>query len=135
MSELEWDDTLLVGVPKFDNHHRRMMELVNEYVKALKANKSNAALAPMVMSLYEYTKMHFNSEEDFLRQVGFPEIEPHIEEHDLLLKEVLDYHEKIKNNQDVDSLAVLSYLKRWLIKHINDTDKAYTTYYQEQTTA
>jgi hemerythrin-like metal-binding protein len=132
---LEWNDSLSVGVPKFDSHHKRLMGLINEYVKAIEAKKSNADLAPMLMGLYEYTKMHFNSEDAFFKEVGFPDAIAHIREHDELAKEVLAYHEKIKNNQDVDSFAVLRFMEDWLIKHINELDKEYSKYYQGESTA
>lgn len=135
MFELVWDESWLIGVPKFDSHHRRLMELVNEYVAAIEAKRSNATLAPMLMALYEYTKMHFNAEEAFLKEIGFPKTDAHTREHDELAKRVLAYHEKIKNDQNVDSAAVMKYMHDWLVKHIHYSDMAYSKYYQEQTTA
>ncbi len=131
MSQLKWSDSMSIGVPKFDSHHRRMMDLVNEYVTALESNQGNDALAPMLMALYEYTKMHFNSEEAYLTEIGYPEAASHKKEHDDLAKQVLAYHEKIKHNQNVDSVAVMNYLKEWLIKHIEESDRLYSKYYSE----
>ena len=128
MSELVWDEAWSIGIPKFDGHHRRQMELINEYVKALDAGKSNQELIPMLMALIEYTKMHFNSEDAFFSKVGYPKAESHRKEHDYLSKQLLEYHLKIKHNQDVDSSAVMNYLKEWLIKHINGPDREYSTF-------
>lgn len=135
MSLLTWNDSLSVGVPQFDEHHKKLIKLVNDYVDAIKANKGNEQLIPLIAALYDYTLMHFKAEEEFFAKIHYPSTEAHKKEHEGLAKKVLEYHLNIKNNKPVDSLAVLYFLKDWLMKHINFSDKEYGKFYHEKTTA
>jgi hemerythrin len=73
--------------------------------------------------------VHFTVEESLMRILGYPEYEDHHEEHDKLIRQVVELQQKLKSGKANISFELLHFLRGWLSHHILETDKAYVPYF------
>jgi len=127
MSLMEWSDRLSVGVAQFDDEHKRLIVLINDLFDAVQAGRGRDALGRTLDELIDYTKTHFSHEEHLLKKFADPNFEAHKKEHEALAKQVVDIQRKYHAGATAMlSMEVMSFLKNWLVKHIQGTDKLYT---------
>lgn len=129
MPLMEWTEKLSVGVPRFDAEHRRLVDMVNDLFDAVQSGRGREALGNILDDLIIYTETHFTNEEAALRDCGFPDLEAHLEEHHLLTDQVRDIRRKYLSGPSATlSMEVMNFLKNWLIKHIQGSDRRYTSF-------
>jgi hemerythrin len=122
---MEWNQTYSVSVKKFDDQHKKLIELLNQLHDAMKAGDGNTMLGITLQSLISYTSSHFSEEEKLMQANGYPDFAAHKAQHDALVKQVLDLQKKYQSGGGVMTLTVMSFLKDWLTKHIQGVDKKY----------
>ena len=126
MPLMEWTDRMSVGVAQFDNEHKKLVSLINELFDAVQAGRGREALGKILDELINYTKTHFTNEEHLMQKQGYPNLEAHRKEHEALTKQVIDVQRKYHAGATAMlSMEVMTFLKNWLIKHIQGTDKQY----------
>ncbi len=135
MPLMEWNDKLSVGVDAIDSDHKHLVGLVNELHDAMKAAKGKEVLGKVLDGLITYTKTHFGREEVEMAKHAYPKASEHIREHTNLTKQVLDVQAKFKaGNNAVLSMEVMAFLRDWLLKHIQASDKALGDFLKVQKT-
>lgn len=126
MAIMQWNEKMSVGVSMFDTEHKKLIDLVNELHDGIQAGKAPDSLAKVLAGLITYTATHFKHEEEFFAKTGYPASADHKKEHDDLTKQVLDIQAKVAAGATgMLSLEVLAFLKKWLINHIQGSDKKY----------
>lgn len=120
---LEWNDSLSVGLPEIDRQHKRLLELMRKVEKAADLGQKDALLKA-VEELAIYTKSHFEAEETLMSKVNYPAIRAHSKTHENLLGEVSAMAGKLKDGS-IKTDDLLAFLMKWLVEHINGSDKAY----------
>ena len=85
-------------------------------------------LRKTLSGLINYTATHFNDEERMLTTHAYPGLAAHKAEHAKLVKQVLELQQKFKDGQVMVTHEVMTFLKDWLIKHIQGDDKKYGVY-------
>lgn len=129
MPLMNWNDKMSVGVEVFDNDHKKLVGMLNELFDSVQAGKGKQVLGKILDSLVAYTAEHFAREEVLMQKHGFGEFAAHKKEHDDLVKQVLDVQNKYNSGQTATlSMEVMNFLKNWLVKHIQGTDKKYTPF-------
>lgn len=117
---LTWSDAHAVGVEVIDDQHRGLVDLVNRLGAQLKSGQARERLQETLQELVEATVIHFQTEEDLMRQHDIASLAAHREKHQQLLGDVSKF------GQDLDrrSMALtMRYLQEWLIRHIETMDK------------
>lgn len=123
---MQWNEKMSVGVSMFDTEHKKLIDLVNELHDGIQAGKAPDSLAKVLAGLITYTATHFKHEEEFFAKTGYPASADHKKEHNDLTKQVLDIQAKVAAGATgMLSLEVLAFLKKWLINHIQGSDKKY----------
>lgn len=129
MPLMEWTDKLSVGIARFDAEHRRLVDMVNDLFDAVQGGRGREALGDILDDLITYTETHFSNEEAALRECTFPDVEAHVEEHRLLTEQVREIRRKYLSGPSATlSMEVMNFLKNWLIKHIQGSDRRYTPF-------
>jgi hemerythrin-like metal-binding protein len=129
MSFFTWDESYSVGIKEFDEHHKRLISLVNQLYDAMQVGKGGQELHQILDSLFEYTVFHFSSEEKMLLRNGYPEYQKHFVEHEALKSKVIEYRSKVERGQVGTSVQVANFLKDWLKNHILVEDKKYGPFF------
>ncbi len=127
MPLLQWNEKLSVGVASIDADHQRLISMINDLYDGVVAGHGMDVLGRVLDGLIGYTAEHFAREERFFAQTGYPDAVAHKKEHEDLVRQVLDVQAKYRaGTAGTLSLEVLNFLKSWLVRHIQGSDKKYT---------
>jgi hemerythrin len=126
MSTFAWNDTYSVHVQQFDAQHQKLFAIINELADAMRVGKGDDVIRDVVGQLAVYTRTHFLQEEVAMRQTGYPGLAAHQEQHTKLMAEVERYKSDLLEGRKPNIIAVLNFLRQWLVNHIQTTDKKYS---------
>jgi len=122
---IEWSDALSVGIEEIDQQHRVLVGMLNEFHDALHHHKGSETAGQIIKRLTDYTLIHFAVEEGMMRLLDYPDYEEHKAEHDSLIEEIQGLSAKLESGKRSVSFELLHFLKVWLTKHIQETDRQY----------
>lgn len=128
MALIMWNDAYSVKVKQFDDQHKKLVEIVNELHDAMKVGKGKDVLTKVLGSLISYTGSHFADEEKLMKLHAYPGYENHKKEHNLLVAQVLDFQKKFHDGNALITQNIMTFLRDWLVKHIQSEDKKYGEY-------
>ncbi|MBT3767178.1 MAG: hemerythrin family protein [Rhodospirillaceae bacterium] len=127
--KFDWDDRLLTGIKDIDNDHVKLFSFINTLLREAEGNQSHAVISVTISELIDYASTHFELEEGYMEQWGYPDIEQHRAQHISLTEEVIKIAENFeKDPESVDVEWFAEFLIDWLIHHINERDFAYVEY-------
>ena len=129
---LEWKDDYNVGIDSIDQQHRKLVNLINQLQTAVDYSTGEQFEREALNELVDYTKTHFAHEEGLMEKFGYPDFEPHKAQHKKMIAKVEEVLAEYEQNQDRAMNNALSFLKHWLINHINGTDKQYSSFLIEK---
>lgn len=125
MALIDWSPTYSVKVKKFDDQHKKLVDMINQLHDAMKSGQGNTMIGVVLQSLVAYTGSHFADEIKQMQAHGYPDLVKHQAEHEKFVKQVVDFQKKFQDGSAMLTMSVLSFLKDWLVKHIQGEDKKY----------
>ena len=131
MTLMKWSSNLSVNVQEIDSQHEKLVGYINNLNDAMRKGQSKAVIGDILNSLVDYTKVHFSTEERYFDKFGYPETAAHKSEHQKFVESVLQFKKEFDQGDALISISVLSFLRDWLIKHINGVDKKYGPFLNE----
>lgn len=129
MSDFVWSDEYSCNIRPIDNDHRTLFEAVADLDRAVQENHGEEAVALTIDSLLLYVREHFEREERYMLSAGYPDFRAHQISHrrfTQIVKALRDLY--AHDPKQIDSVAVLAFLKDWLVEHILNTDRDYVPY-------
>lgn len=127
---IEWNDSFSVGVSRYDDQHKKLVVLINRLYAALQAGKANEEMEHILNELVTYTQEHFADEENIMRLHKYPDFETHKNIHHQLVAKVAETQKRFHEGRSI-GVETMSFLKSWLIDHIQKTDKKYGPFMRE----
>jgi hemerythrin len=129
MPLIKWDDSLFsVQNEEFDKHHKKLVDLINELHSAMMKRTGKEALRVILIELKKYTEYHFKAEEKQLLLVNYPDFESHKKQHTDFVQELETLIRNYEWGKREVGIDTMEFLKEWLFKHIQMSDKKYTPY-------
>ncbi len=129
MELIEWDNTLYsVQIEEFDNHHKKIVNLINKLHKAMLKGEGKQVLGAIFLELKNYTQYHFNAEEQKMIGANYPDFAKHKNEHKELLLQLSKHIQDYEWNKREVTIDTLRFLKEWLFNHIQISDKKYSSF-------
>ena len=64
---INWKTDYDLGIPIIDEQHRGIVTIINSLYYGMQNNYMRSLLEPIIGMLHEYTKIHFEIEESFLK--------------------------------------------------------------------
>lgn len=122
MPNIVWSETLSIGKMEIDAEHKQLIRIANSLLRAMQEGKNKNDFAKILHELREYTVFHFNNEEEYMRSIGYPDLNKHIDEHNILKKRVKDFQHSVFIGDKVQFDALREMLKDWLVGHILSCD-------------
>ena len=122
---IEWEDSFATGVSLFDQQHKKLFDMINELHDAMQQKRSRDAIGRILNGLAEYTVNHFAEEERCFARTGYAEEAQHKQLHKKLVDQVVELLGKFNNGETLMTQEVITFLKDWLINHIQGVDKRY----------
>lgn len=107
-----------------DSEHQRLIDIINNLYAAMRAGRSKDAIGSILDELIDYTKTHFAHEEKLMREVGYDGFDEQKRLHEALVSQAMEIQQKFRNGTALGQ-EVMTFLKGWLINHIQGTDKKY----------
>jgi len=126
-----WKPQYNLGIPIVDEQHRAVVATINSLHFAIQHEQGKIMLEPIVNMVKEYTRIHFDTEEHFLKICDFPDFENHCKLHGEL-RRLLDTI-GAKSLQEQDPEKFLEFLKEWFLEHICKKDRQFREYLLEMT--
>ncbi len=127
---VEWTPALSVGIGTIDDQHKVLVDLINELHQAMRQRRSDKLMLDVVDRLKNYTVKHFQQEERFFAQHGYPEAKSHAEIHRKFEAKVMEFEAALKKGTAKVTMDIMRFLKEWLVGHIQGTDKKYAPFLQ-----
>jgi len=92
-------------------------------------------MGEILEQLINYTEIHFVSEEKWMDEVSYPDLERHKARHRQLVHKVVKFrHEYFSSGRRITG-NMMEFLKYWLTKHILVADKEFGEFYLRATGA
>lgn len=129
--ELTWKADYSVGVDEIDEQHKQLFNVVNTFLSAKAQGKKDEVLKETFIHLVEYTTFHFSTEEKHMEKNKYYGLTEHKRQHEVLIKQVVQILQNLKNGKELVYDDLASLLKVWLLKHILDQDKQYGYYLKD----
>lgn len=121
-----WNENFNTGVPKIDEQHRRLVQLLNLLASHVAFQSDLPALNVIFDELADYAVYHFQTEEAIWRR-HLPEDlleSQHKQTHDSFIETVLRIKAGQAGKPANDVLEdILAFLTRWLAAHILESDR------------
>ena len=125
MELISWNASFSVGIDEIDRQHQRLIVFINDLYRAMMLEKGRDSISEILEGLVEYTANHFAYEEKLFNQHGYPETSAHLDKHQKLVSQVLDFKGKFDRKEAEVNFDLMDFLKAWLTKHIVKEDKKY----------
>jgi len=123
MPIVQWKDEYIINVEEIDIQHQKMVELVNNLHSSVEARIDKSELESLLIELVDYTRMHFSTEEKFMKKNADPSLKLHQEEHRSLLKHLDQLVAAVANGQRPTFFSDYDLSSDWMIAHISEHDK------------
>ena len=120
-----WKKSYDIGVPEVDAQHRRLVGMINELSDAMLDQHGQRTVPHILAELMDYIQLHFETEESYMQENGYPWIHQHKQMHIELTRKVLEFRENARSGQEVKAKELLDFLCSWLKNHIMVDDKAF----------
>lgn len=128
-SLLQWRDEYKTNIDVIDAHHQKLLQLTSQLISALENKESTDTLVDLAESLSDYTKFHFEKEEEIFCAAHYSEAENHKLKHQKLRKQVGNLQIQLSSPLDeAQHEAVIRFLKRWILLHILLEDRKYAAF-------
>lgn len=131
----QWTDVMSVGVASMDHQHKQLFQLINQLYEAMQAGKGDQLIQDILMKLSGYTRTHFAAEEEILRKIRYPGLNSQIALHKAFVDKVGQMTRDVKGGKKIATVSLATFLKDWLVTHIQKEDRQYGLYIQHQNLA
>jgi len=122
VKDLTWSHVLSVDNDEIDDDHHKLIDLFNMLNHAVTEEFDPDYLAAVLNELINCTAWHFSHEERLMVKSRYVGLAEHKEEHQQLIKSVMELQQKIIEEGNRIPEEDLLFLERWLTEHILTTD-------------
>ena len=122
---IEWNDKYSVNISLIDEQHKKLFEIINKAIIVNKHGKVAKEVLGILDEMTEYALMHFEVEERYMKEFDFPEYLTHRKEHIDFVGKTVYYKNRVVGGESQIINEIMGFLKQWLVKHIQVTDKKY----------
>lgn len=123
MPIVTWSNEYNVNVDEIDTQHQEMLGLVNNLHASVEACTDKSILKNLLTELVVYTRMHFATEEQLMKQYEYPLFIEHRKEHKLLLQHMEFLLGAVSTGKYPTFYSDYDISTDWMFVHISDSDK------------
>jgi hemerythrin len=120
---VSWKQEYSVGIQSIDEQHVKLLNLINNVRAAVLCDTGPDFERGALEDLIGYTQGHLKYEEELMRTHLYFDYEAHKGQHDQMVSQVERYMQLYKEKGSVILPEVADYLQRWLVQHIQGTDR------------
>lgn len=120
-----WTDKMSVKSEEIDQQHKQLVNILNELYQAFMDREHKERIGSIISQLSDYTRYHFNTEENYFTSFNYFDREKHIKEHQDFRNKVDEFMKKYHDSIGSLTYDVMNFLRNWLNNHIMETDQKY----------
>ena len=132
MEPITWNDDFKVGVEQLDEQHRQLIQILNRLISKPQATTGSETISELLNDMMNYSKTHFETEENFLRQCNYPHLDEQIAQHRAFRKKNVDFCTATMQKDKTVPKEILHYLHDWWMNHILKSDMKYKPFLNKQ---
>lgn len=121
---LRWDSSYSIGIEIIDQQHKRWIHLTNQLYRNFKKDDFKVFVKSL-KELIDYTDYHFGFEEKYMSDFGYENANEHKNLHKYFLDKLKEHYENINQENKIAIYNLLTFLKYWIKKHIQNEDINY----------
>ncbi|HHV72793.1 MAG TPA: hemerythrin family protein [Clostridia bacterium] len=125
----KWKDEYSMGIAKIDQQHKRLFEIGSQIYELarLKDDVDHFdEIVAIIGELKDYTKYHFQFEEELMDLYQYPQVKLHKLEHFSFIKKLNDLDlDRIDEDQERVIMDLLDFVISWVTNHIIKSDFLY----------
>jgi hemerythrin len=123
---MQWTPAMSVGVTVLDEDHKKLIGIINQLHFGIVAGHKREVLEAVLDHLVGYARYHFAHEEELLVKTGYLDTLAHKMEHEKFMDRICSLQTRIKSAPvSMLDLELMSFLRNWLLTHIQGSDKKY----------
>ena len=128
MEFAQWSERYSVGDALMDAYHHIFFQALQELSKTI-ADATPLVVEERIAFLLNYASMHFDSEEQLMQAIAFPELEAHRVLHRTFKEQLSAIQARYHSSPSLAIAQELLELSQvWLSQHILGEDMKYRTY-------
>ncbi|MGR9101374.1 MAG: bacteriohemerythrin, partial [Gammaproteobacteria bacterium] len=125
-SLVQWREEYAVNIREMDDQHKELFAMGSEVFSHIEEGAGIVKTLAAMDRLIEYSRYHFQQEEELLEKKGFRDLEHHRMRHRQLIKQIVDYRDSFPaNHKNKNGIEFIRFFKEWMINHILVEDKRY----------
>lgn len=125
---LLWHDDYGLGLAEIDQQHQKLFRLMNQVWDAvIEQDDTPLHATDLIRELEEYAQNHFDAEERFMAETGYPRLDCHKKAHDAFVRRLHQEKDAMLDGSWI-SISLLQFLRDWLISHILVADREYAAH-------
>ena len=112
-----------LGIDQVDNEHIQLVDMLNAVYALIAEGKRDEARQYFSKTLSNYVNEHFAHEEQFMEEIGYPELAMHRKTHENFKATLLRSLPSIEAYDEKAFRDALWDAFTWIVNHIGKTDK------------
>jgi hemerythrin len=132
METIRWSDDLSVGVPEMDNQHQKLIGMINRLIREQKSLTDPTTIAELLTEMTDYALEHFRAEEYLMSEYGYEHKDRQVLQHEAFITKTQEFYSATNVGTNILSMALLDYLRNWLVDHILDEDMKYKSFFKSK---
>lgn len=129
---LIWKKEYSIGIDIIDKQHQHLFDIGNQAYYLLKDElrvDKYDDIIQIMEDLRQYTIFHFNTEENYMTQINYPQLSSQKIEHANFIKKISDIDfRKLDENANKYLDDILSFIFGWILEHVLNKDKLIAQY-------
>ena len=125
---IEWAEQFQLNNLSIDKEHKTLVNIYNNLVDALEQKKPNTEIVTVLTELTDYSLWHFKHEEEWMKQVHYPDFDAHQMEHKDFIYRIAMFNLSFDRTDETMIYDIISFLREWIVHHLLVLDKKISTY-------
>jgi hemerythrin-like metal-binding protein len=126
---IPWLEIYDTHINLIDQQHRFLVDMMNDLDSARGTANESKIIGELFYKLVDYTKYHFEQEENLMKSLKYPKLSEQINQHKGFVNKIVEMLEDLKEHNFYMGEKMNSFLTNWLIKHILGYDKEFAKFY------
>jgi len=122
----------ILTVESIRNNNEKIKELIDYFSELIDENKCENEIVNIFHKISFYTHEFFINEELYMKKYDIPFVSSHIKEHREFADKMIAFQKEFEAGKADLCLKLLSFLKYWYEKHVQNSDEAIIGYIKRQ---
>ncbi len=119
MQKVEWSESYAIGVGVIDYQHRKLIRLIGDLQEYHQKKEFHDDVIDLILEeLCDYTEYHFTTEEKYMEQISYSELEEHRVKHLNFVKQLKTFKADFQARKNDVTEKLTTFLTQWLLNHI-----------------